>query len=124
MIAVAPDALKDIHAENKEGLSRFIRREPLGVVFVIAPWNYPYLTSVNSIIPALMAGNAVILKHSAQTPLVAERFADAFKAAGLPTGVFQFLHLDHASTEHVIKAPEINFVAFTGSVGGGEMAGR
>ncbi len=121
MIAVAPGALKDIHTENKEDLTRFIRREPLGVVFVIAPWNYPYLTSVNSIIPALMAGNAVILKHSAQTPLVAERYADAFKAADLPTGVFQFLHLDHASTERVIKAPEINFVAFTGSVGGGEM---
>jgi len=121
MIAVAPDTLQDIQTEAKDDLTRFIRREPLGVVFVIAPWNYPYLTSVNSIIPALMAGNAVILKHSAQTPLVAERFADAFQAVSIPSGVFQFLHLNHASTERMIKAPEVNFVAFTGSVSGGEM---
>jgi len=121
MIATAPGALKDQPAEAKDGFTRFIRHEPLGVVFVIAPWNYPYLTSVNSVIPALMAGNAVILKHSAQTPLCAERYAEAFAAADLPTGVFQFLHLDHAQTERVIQAPEVNFVAFTGSVPGGEM---
>jgi acyl-CoA reductase-like NAD-dependent aldehyde dehydrogenase len=93
----------------------------LGVVLVIAPWNYPWLTSVNTIIPALMAGNAVILKHSAQTPLVAERYAEAFRAADLPTGVFQYLHLDHAQTARAIKAPEVDFVAFTGSVAGGGM---
>ena len=121
MIAAAGDALEDIAVEAKEGFTRFIRREPLGVVFVIAPWNYPYLTSVNSVIPALMAGNAVILKHSAQTPLTAERYADAFAAADLPSGVFQFLHLDHAHTERVIGAPEVDFVAFTGSVAGGGM---
>ncbi len=121
MIATAPKALGDIPAHEIAGFTRFIRREPLGVAFVIAPWNYPYLTSVNSIIPALMAGNAVILKHSAQTPLVAERYAEAFEAAGLPTGVFQYLHLDHAQTQRVIKASQVNFVAFTGSVPGGDM---
>ncbi len=121
MIAIAADALGDVQVDAKDGFTRFIRREPLGLVFVIAPWNYPFLTSVNSIIPALMAGNAVILKHSAQTPLVAERYAEAFAAAGLPAGVFQFLHLDHGATERVIKAPEVDFVAFTGSVPGGEM---
>jgi len=121
MIAIAAEALKDVAVAAKPGFNRFIRRQPLGVVFVIAPWNYPWLTSVNSVVPALMAGNSVILKHSAQTPLVAERYAEAFKAADLPTGVFQFLHLDHARTERVIKAPEIAFVAFTGSVGGGRM---
>ncbi len=121
MIAIASDALEDQPAERKEGFTRFIRREPLGVVFVIAPWNYPWLTSVNSVIPALMAGNAVILKHSAQTPLVAERYARAFEAAILPVGVFQFLHLDHGATERVIKDGQVNFVAFTGSVPGGEM---
>ena len=121
MIAVAPDALHDTPAEEKDGFTRFIRREPLGVVFIIAPWNYPYLTSVNSVIPALMAGNTVILKHSAQTPLAAERYADAFTAAGMPTGVFQYLHLDHAATERMIKDTQVNFVAFTGSVSGGEM---
>jgi len=121
MVAIAADALKDVAVAAKPGFTRFIRRQPLGVVFVIAPWNYPWLTSVNSIVPALMAGNSVILKHSAQTPLVAERYAEAFKAAGLPTGVFQFLHLDHAQTERVIKAPDVGFVAFTGSVSGGRM---
>jgi|TARA_Y100000031_G_scaffold53304_1_gene60901 acyl-CoA reductase-like NAD-dependent aldehyde dehydrogenase len=121
MIAIAPEALSDVGAGDKDGFSRFIRRQPLGVVFTVAPWNYPYLTSVNSVIPALMAGNAVILKHSAQTPLAAERYAEAFDAADLPTGVFQFLHLDHQSTAKVIRAPEVDFVAFTGSVGGGEM---
>ncbi|HEX9570026.1 MAG TPA: aldehyde dehydrogenase family protein, partial [Rhodospirillales bacterium] len=121
MIAIAADTLKDVAVGAKPGFNRFIRRQPLGVVFVIAPWNYPWLTSVNSLVPALMAGNSVILKHSAQTPLVAERYAEAFETAGLPTGVFQFLHLDHSQTERVIKAPEVNFVAFTGSVAGGRM---
>ncbi|MBI1986388.1 MAG: aldehyde dehydrogenase family protein, partial [Rhodospirillales bacterium] len=121
MIAIAADALKDVAVGAKPGFNRFIRRQPLGVVFVIAPWNYPWLTSVNSVVPALMAGNSVILKHSAQTPLVAERYAETFKTAGLPTGVFQFLHLDHAQTERIIKAAEVNFVAFTGSVAGGRM---
>jgi acyl-CoA reductase-like NAD-dependent aldehyde dehydrogenase len=88
-------------------------------VFVIAPWNYPYLTSVNAIIPALMAGNVVILKHSPQTPLCAERLFEAFRAAGLPKGVFQYLHLSHESTSHIIGNGAINFVAFTGSVAGG-----
>ena len=121
MTAIAADALRDVQADAKEGFTRFIRREPLGLVFVIAPWNYPFLTSVNSIIPALMAGNTVILKHSAQTPLVAERYGEAFAAADLPAGVFQFLHLDHGAAERVIEAPEVDFVAFTGSVPGGEM---
>ena len=79
---------------RKPGFTRFIRHEPLGLVFVVAPWNYPYLTAVNSIVPALAAGNVVLLKHSAQTPLCAERFQQAFDMAGLPPGVFQHLHLE------------------------------
>src|SRR3989304_6304913 len=95
------------------------RREPLGVVFVVAPWNYPYLTAVNAVVPALLAGNAVVLKHSAQTPLCAERFAAAFAAAGLPDGVFQVLHMSHDLTAAAIEDPNVDFVAFTGSVAGG-----
>ncbi|NQV47797.1 MAG: aldehyde dehydrogenase family protein [Rhodospirillaceae bacterium] len=121
MIGVAAEALADIAIEEKSGFTRFIRREPLGVVFVIAPWNYPYLTSVNAFMPAIMAGNAVILKHSAQTPLCAERIFESFKVAGLPDGVFQYLHLNHADTERMIKAAEVDYVAFTGSVPGGQM---
>src|SRR5207244_8972835 len=104
--------------------SRFIRREPLGVVLVLAPWNYPWLTSVNAIVPALLAGNSVILKMAQQTPLVAERYAEAFAAAGLPPGVFQYLHLDHAQTARVIGDPRIAFVAFTGSFEGGHAVQR
>jgi acyl-CoA reductase-like NAD-dependent aldehyde dehydrogenase len=88
---------------------------------VIAPWNYPYLTAINAIMPAILAGNAVLLKHSAQTPLCAERLFEAFAAGGLPEGVFQFLHLNHQDTEVVIKDERISHVAFTGSVPGGEM---
>src|SRR5207244_85905 len=83
---------------------------------VVAPWNYPYLTAVNAVIPALMAGNAVLLKHSAQTPLCAERFFASLRAGGLPKGLFQFLHLSHDDTTRIIKDPRIAFVAFTGSV--------
>jgi acyl-CoA reductase-like NAD-dependent aldehyde dehydrogenase len=119
MIEVAPKALADVDAGPKEGFTRFVRRDPLGVVFVIAPWNYPYLTAVNSIVPALMAGNAVILKHSAQTPLCAERFAEAFETAGLPKGVFQHLHLGHRAALDLIGHDGVDFVAFTGSVPAG-----
>jgi acyl-CoA reductase-like NAD-dependent aldehyde dehydrogenase len=119
MIAAAFTALADVPTEPREGFVRFIRREPLGVVLVLAPWNYPYLTSVNTVIPAIMAGNSVVLKHSAQTPLVAERYAEAFAEAGLPEGVFQYLYLSHPQVAQVIADPRIAFVAFTGSVEGG-----
>jgi acyl-CoA reductase-like NAD-dependent aldehyde dehydrogenase len=119
MCSIAEEALADIAIPEKAGFRRFIRREPLGAVFVIAPWNYPWLTSVNAVVPAILAGNSVILKMAAQTPLVAERYREAFKAAGLPEGVFQFLHLDHAQVARVIADPRIAFVAFTGSVSGG-----
>ncbi len=124
MIDAATDALADIDVGQKAGFTRFIRREPLGVVLTIAAWNYPYLISINSVVPALMAGNAVILKHSAQTPLCAERFGESFAAAGLPPGVFQVLHLTHADTENVIRDPRIAYVAFTGSVNGGRAVQR
>ena len=119
MIAIAADALADRPVGDKPGFTRFIRRAPLGVVFVVAPWNYPYLTAVNAVIPALMAGNAVILKHSAQTPLCAERLGEAFAAAGLPRGVFQHLHLSHGAVDSVVRDPRTAFVSFTGSVPGG-----
>jgi acyl-CoA reductase-like NAD-dependent aldehyde dehydrogenase len=119
MIAIAGDALSDIDLDPKPGFRRFIRREPVGQVFVMAPWNYPYLTAVNSILPALLAGNAVLLKHSAQTPLCSERMASSFSAAGLPEGLFQFLHLDHAAALALAADRRVDFVAFTGSVAGG-----
>lgn len=124
MLEIAEAALADVEVGPKEGFTRFVRREPLGVVFTVAPWNYPYLTAVNSVVPALAAGNAVILKHSHQTPLCAERFGEAFAAAGLPEGVFQVLHLSHENTARVIGDPRVDFVAFTGSVEGGHAVQR
>lgn len=119
MISIAEEGLADVRPAPKEGFERFLRREPLGTVLVLAPWNYPFLTAINTIVPALVAGNTVILKHSSQTPLVAELFQQAFDAAGLPAGVFQTLHLGHADTLKLVAAPQIDFVAFTGSVAGG-----
>ncbi|HEX2526533.1 MAG TPA: aldehyde dehydrogenase family protein [Geminicoccus sp.] len=124
MMDVAGEALADVRFDDKPGFTRFIRKVPMGVIFVIAPWNYPYLTAVNSVVPALIAGNAVILKHSAQTPLVAERFAKGFQAAGLPDGVFQFLHTSHEDALGIIRSGAVAHVNFTGSVAGGHEIAR
>src|SRR5258706_7292395 len=121
MIGIAEEALALIDPGPKENFRRAITREPLGLVFVIAPWNYPYLTAVNSVVPALMAGNAVVLKHAAQTILVGERFQHAFDAAGLPAGLFQSLVLTHEQTARIITSRGIDQVNFTGSVAGGKV---
>ena len=119
MINIAEEALKPLVPEEKDGFRRYVKHVPLGVVMVIAPWNYPYLTAVNTIIPALMAGNVVILKHATQTLLAGERFAKAFEIAGLPKGAFSNVVLGHAITEALLASGTIDHVNFTGSVGGG-----
>ncbi len=119
MLEIAESALADIQVPEKPGFVRYIVREPLGVVLVVAPWNYPMLTAVNAVVPALAAGNTVVLKHSAQTPLVAERFEAAGKEAGLPAGVLQHLHMSHEGVSRAIQHPATAHVAFTGSVEGG-----
>ncbi len=119
MIGIAEEALNSYEVEDQNSAKRWVERLPLGIISVLSPWNYPFLTSVNAIVPALMAGNVVILKHSFQTPLVAERYAKAAIMAGLPEGVFQILHLDHKHTAQLIADPKINGVCFTGSVQGG-----
>ncbi len=120
MLDVAPEALAAVQPGDKPGFRRQIKRVPLGVVVVVAPWNYPYLTAVNAVLPALIAGNAVVLKHSHQTPLCAERFFEAFAAAGVPAGVFQYLHLSHADTSRLMADARVACVCFTGSVAGGK----
>lgn len=111
-------------SDPKDGFRRYISRDPLGIVFVIAPWNYPYLTAVNTIGPALMAGNAVILKHASQTILVGERFQQAMDAAGIPKGLFQNLNLNHEQTSRLLASGAVDHVNFTGSVGGGKAIER
>lgn len=124
MSSLAPGALADIASPPKDGFTRWIRREPVGTALVVAPWNYPYLTSVNSIVPALLAGNTVILKHATQTILCAERYSAAFAAAGLPDGVFQHVHATHDAIARMIADDRVDFVAFTGSVEGGHAIQR
>ena len=119
MIDIAPAMLADVGVEPREGFQRFIRHEPLGVVLVLAPWNYPYLASVNAVIPAIMAGNSVILKMAQQTARVSERYAETFREAGLPRGVFQYLHASHDDVARMVGDRRIAFVSFTGSVAGG-----
>jgi acyl-CoA reductase-like NAD-dependent aldehyde dehydrogenase len=101
------------------GFTKFVRRTPVGTVLIVAPWNYPYLTAINSLVPALLAGNTVVMKHASQTLLCAERFSQACEAAGFPPGVFQHIHATHATVEKMISDQRINFVVFTGSVNGG-----
>ncbi len=129
MIELSRDALADVEPSARQGFTRFIRHEPLGIVLILAPWNYPWLTTVNSLVPALLAGNTVLLKHSEQTPLVAERMLAAAAEAGLPEAVFQVLQLTHQQVAEVVADDRVAFVAFTGSVEGGHaiqgaLAGR
>lgn len=124
MAKIAKDALTDIVVEDSDTFRRVIKRVPHGVVMVIAPWNYPYMTAINTVAPALIAGNTVMLKHASQTPLVGERMAEAFHAAGIPEDVFQNVFLDHKTTSDLIAAKSFGFVNFTGSVGGGQSIER
>jgi acyl-CoA reductase-like NAD-dependent aldehyde dehydrogenase len=118
MLSIAEKKLADIDVTKDDNFKSFIKRRPLGIVFVIAPWNYPYLVAVNSIIPAMAAGNSVILKHSAQTPLCAEQLYQSAKKT-LPKDVFNYLHLNHEDGLKVVSDKRINFVSFTGSVKAG-----
>lgn len=124
MSEIAAKTLAPEMIEDSDKFRRYLAREALGVVFIIAPWNYPYLTTINTLVPALIAGNTVVLKHASQTMLVGELMAEAFHAAGIPADVFQNVVLDHATTEHLIANRAFNFVNFTGSVGGGQAMER
>jgi acyl-CoA reductase-like NAD-dependent aldehyde dehydrogenase len=124
MAAIAKEALADINVGEDATFKRYIKRIPHGVVFVVAPWNYPYMTAINTVAPALIAGNTVVLKHATQTLLVGERMAKAFHSAGVPEDVFQNVFLDHDTTSALIADRAFDFVNFTGSVGGGKAMER
>jgi acyl-CoA reductase-like NAD-dependent aldehyde dehydrogenase len=121
LISIAESALADVMPAKMTGSQRLMRREAHGVVFIIAPWNYPLMTCVNSLITALLAGNTVVLRHSSQTPLVSERLVEAFHDAGVPEGVLQYVHTSHADTRLIMMAPEINYLCFVGSSSSGLM---
>jgi len=120
MAELATQGLAPTIVEDSDAFERRIEREPCGVVLVVAPWNYPFMTAINTVVPALIAGNAVVLKHATQTLLVGERLAEAFASCGLPEGVFQNMFLDHGLTAELIRRRSFGFVNFTGSVGGGQ----
>ncbi|MCA0927526.1 aldehyde dehydrogenase family protein [Ruegeria profundi] len=124
MAQIAQESLADISVSEDETFKRYIKRVPHGVVFVVAPWNYPYMTAINTVAPALIAGNTVILKHATQTLLVGERMARAFHSAGVPEDVFQNVFLSHDVTNDLIAGNAFDFVNFTGSVGGGQAMER
>ncbi|MBI2894693.1 MAG: aldehyde dehydrogenase family protein [Deltaproteobacteria bacterium] len=124
MISIAEASLADEPLPPKPGFVRFIRREPLGVVLDIAAWNYPLLIAVNVVVPAVLAGNSVLLKHSSRTPLCGEHFERAFREAGAPDGLVLAVHADHSVTERIIQHPGVGFVSFTGSVEGGRQVYR
>ena len=119
MASIAKEALAPLNVEETDDFKRYIAREPYGLVLVVAPWNYPFMTAINTVAPALISGNAVLLKHASQTPLVGERMAEAFHAVGIPEDVFQNVFLGHDTTSALIAGKNFGFVNFTGSVGGG-----
>lgn len=124
MASIANEALAPLVIEDSAAFKRYIAREPHGVVFVIAPWNYPYMTAINSVAPALIAGNAAVLKHASQTLLTGERLARAFHEAGVPEEVFANVFLDHETSSRLIAEKQFDFINFTGSVAGGQAIER
>ena len=110
MMSIAESELGDLAVPEVPGFTKFVRRTPVGTVLIVAPWNYPYLTAIHSLVPALLAGNTVVMKHASQTLLCAERFSQACEAAGFPPGVFQHIHASHTTVEKMIRDQRINFV--------------
>jgi acyl-CoA reductase-like NAD-dependent aldehyde dehydrogenase len=119
MLRLAEPALQDEMLGAKEGFHRFIRHEPLGIVFDIPAWNYPLLIAVNVIVPALLAGNAVLVKHSRLTPLCGDAFVDALRKTSLPGDLVASVHVSHATVSRLLEKRAVDFVSFTGSVEGG-----
>src|SRR5262245_9518187 len=119
MCRIAEAALADEPLPPKAGFDRFIRHEPLGIVLDVAAWNYPLLIAVNVIVPALLAGNAVLVKHARLTPLCGTHFADAFARTDVAPGLVAAVTLDHDATAALIQSGQVDYVSFTGSVAGG-----
>jgi len=115
LIDIAPGALEGkVVKQNEHGILKYTR-EPVGVVMVISPWNFPVLTCANILVPSILAGNAVVIKHSPYTPLIAKHFEEAFKQAGVPNLVNDMM-IAATDCQAIYEYPEIGYVAFTGSM--------
>ncbi|HXN06448.1 MAG TPA: aldehyde dehydrogenase family protein, partial [Nitrospiria bacterium] len=119
MLSIAKQTLSPDILPEKEGFLRRIEHVPLGVVLNIVAWNYPLLIPVNVVVPALLSGNSVLLKHSAKTPLCGVHFENAFGHLDVP-GLVKNLIISHQETANLIADERIAYVAFTGSVPGGQ----
>ncbi|HEX8793091.1 MAG TPA: aldehyde dehydrogenase family protein, partial [Polyangiaceae bacterium] len=119
IISIAEKELADVVLPPMAGFERRIVREPLGVVFDLPAWNYPLLTAINAVVPAVLAGNAVVVKHSPRSPLCGEHFARAFVDAGGPPHLVQALDCDHPTSERIVGDERVDHVVFTGSIFGG-----
>ena len=119
MLRLATAGLEDEVLEPRPGLRRLIRREPLGIVLDIPAWNYPLLIAVNVVLPALLAGNAVLIKHARLTPLCGDAFAEAFRQTQLPGDLVASIHVGHKTITRLIAGRAVDFISFTGSVEGG-----
>lgn len=119
LLKIAPEQLEeDVISVDSENILK-ISKESIGASLVISPWNYPLLCPIGAIIPSIICGNSVLLKHSPRTPMLGQIFEDAFNSVGA-LNVVQNLFLHHTDVENVYKYPLINFVGFTGSVEGGK----
>jgi len=119
ILRLAPLSLADETLEPKPGFHRFIRHEPLGIILDIPAWNYPLLIAVNVVIPALLAGNAVLIKHARLTPLCGDAFIEAFRQTRLPANLVASVHISHETITRLIGRRAVDFISFTGSVEGG-----
>ncbi len=96
-----------------------LQREPIGVVACLIPFNYPVYTLLRKIAPALITGNAVVVRPSNNTPCSAFEIAKAVQDAGIPAGVVNILTMDHATAENICTHPKVGMITLTGSVGAG-----
>lgn len=119
LVSIAEKSLADVPIQNDKTFKKYLRKEALGVVFVIAPWNFPYLCQANIVIPSILSGNAVLVKPSPQTPSTSERIVRLLEASGLPKDVAQCLHLAPEQIDMIVGDFRVNSVNFTGSVANG-----
>ncbi len=119
MLRLAAASLADDVLPPKQEFRRFIRHEPLGIVLDIPAWNYPLLIAVNVVVPGLLAGNAVLIKHARLTPLCGDAIVEAFRKTSLPPHLVASIHVGHDTIRKLIDARSVDFISFTGSVEGG-----
>lgn len=119
LCSIAKETLAADVYTDKEGFERSIEHTAYGTIFVISAWNYPLLITVNSVVPALLSGNTVLLKHSSLTPQIGKHFEKAFSQLGNYSNLLLSSVIDHQTTGRVIEELPVDHVIFTGSVSGG-----